>query len=43
MLSEFVEDADIVNERALEDARIFLGTSDADIDDFRETIIAAIA
>ncbi len=43
VLSEFVEDADIVNERALEDARIFLGTSDADIDDFRETIITAIA
>ena len=43
MISDFVDDADIVSERALDNAKIFLGTTDAEIDDFRETIIAALA
>lgn len=43
VISDFVEDADIVSERTLENAKIFLGTTDAEIDDFRETIIAALA
>ena len=43
VISDFVDDADIVSERALDNAKIFLGTTDAEIDDFRETIIAALA
>ncbi len=43
VISDFVEDADIVSARALDDAKVFLGTTDAEIDDFRDTIVAALA
>jgi len=42
ILAEFTEDAHSVGGRPFEDAKTFLGTSDADLDEFRELIASAL-
>ncbi len=42
VLAEFSKDADPVGGRPFDDARTFLGTSDADLDEFREIVAAAL-
>ncbi|MDD3352379.1 HDOD domain-containing protein [Zoogloea sp.] len=43
VVGEFIGDADLIDNRAFEDARLFLGSSDADLDEFQEIIAAALA
>ena len=43
VLAEFTKDADLVGGRPFDDARTFLGTSEADLDEFRDIIASALS
>lgn len=43
VIAEYLHDASAGPDRSLDDARLFLGTSDADLDEFRELIAHALA